>query len=690
MVKFEKMKTVIKILDMKNTGLLIFLAVLCLTACSDAVQQKTNYPGNRAPLQKEAFIELPLGSITPSGWLREMLISQKNGATGHLDELYPEVMGQRNGWLGGDGDQWERGPYWIDGLLPLAYILDDEELKDKVKPWIEWSLASQREDGYFGPEKNYGYEPGLQRDNCRDWWPKMVMLKVMMQYYSATGDDRVIDFMARYFHYQLENLDEFPLDNWSFWSRFRGGDNMMAVYWLYNITGDAELLELGDKLYRQTEPYAGIFLARDKLTRSGTIHAVNLAQGLKTPVVYWQADPDPAYLEATRCALEDLRRFHGYPVGMFSGDEDIHGNDPTQGIELCSIVEFMFSLETMYKITGNPVYADLLEKVAYNALPAQVDAGFINRQYFQQVNQVRLSPGMKNFDVNHDGLDNCFGFLTGYPCCTSNMHQGWPKFTQNLWYATRDNGVAVSQYAPSEVEMLVADSVLVNITEDTAYPFEETVRFTVSGLERPAEFSFSMRIPGWSDGAQVSVNGEPADASPDSRGMVTVTRRWCVGDTVVLEFVPRINLTEWHENAVSVERGPLVYALKMDCREKKVSHGDRVQGLWHYEHEPASPWNYALIQCPEDSLEKHYVFKVHEDKVSGLYPWSEDAAPVSIVTRALTIPSWKEYNGMAGPLPYSIMYGLETGGERLVELIPYGCTTLRITEFPVKGEHSAE
>ena len=89
-------------------------------------------------------------------------------------------------------------------------------------------------------------------------------------------------------------------------------------------------------------------------------------------------------------------------------------------------------------------------------------------------------------------------------------------------------------------------------------------------------------------------------------------------------------------------------------------------------------------------MEQHYEVIVHEDKVNGLSPWSEEAAPISIMTRALTVPSWKEYNNMAGPLPYSIMYGLETGEERMIELIPYGCTTLRITEFPIKGKHSAE
>lgn len=109
-----------------------------------------------------------------------MLVRQKEGLSGNLDRLYPLVMGPTNGWLGGDGDQWERGPYWIDGLLPLAYILDDAELIAKVKPWIEWTLASQKENGYFGPDTDYENTiVGIQRNNCGDWWPKMVMLKVM-------------------------------------------------------------------------------------------------------------------------------------------------------------------------------------------------------------------------------------------------------------------------------------------------------------------------------------------------------------------------------------------------------------------------------------------------------------------------------------------------------------------------------
>ena len=159
--------------------LLLIIGAVTLYSHVWALHTPECHSNNRYPLVRKPYMELPLGSIKARGWLLEMLQRQRNGASSQMDVLYPEVMGARNGWLGGDGDQWERGPYWIDGLLPLAYILDDKEMKAKIQPWIEWSLASQREDGYFGPAKDYTPEFGLQRDNSSDWWPRMVILKIM-------------------------------------------------------------------------------------------------------------------------------------------------------------------------------------------------------------------------------------------------------------------------------------------------------------------------------------------------------------------------------------------------------------------------------------------------------------------------------------------------------------------------------
>ena len=139
---------------------------------------------DRAPLAPSAFYSLPLGSIRPKGWLKGQLEIQANGLSGHLDETWADV-GPNSGWLGGTGESWERGPYFLDGLLPLAYLLDDSRLKAKAQRYVDWTLSHQAPDGMIGPAAN------------NDWWPRMVMLKVLTQYHEATNDARVIPVMDR-------------------------------------------------------------------------------------------------------------------------------------------------------------------------------------------------------------------------------------------------------------------------------------------------------------------------------------------------------------------------------------------------------------------------------------------------------------------------------------------------------------
>ena len=669
--------------------ILILLGVLMLTSASSFAQ---DYISNRAPLLESRYMELPLGAIKPDGWLKLQLQAQVTGLTGHLDEVYPNVVGKRNAWLGGDGDAWERGPYWIDGLLPLAYILDDETLKAKAQVWVEAILGSQKEDGYFGPDIDRDPEPGLQRNNSHDWWPKMVALKIIKQYYMATKDERVIPFLDKYFRYQLKMLPKYPLDNWTFWGAQRGGDNLEVVLWLYNLTGEKYLLELGELIHKQSTKWSEIFYDGTMLRTQNSMHCVNLGQGFKEPVVYYQQSKDPFFLEAMRRGEKTIHDYLGLPTGLWAGDELINYGDPVRGSELCTAVEMMFSLEEMLRITGDPHWADYLERVAYNALPTQANDAYTARQYFQQTNQIECSRNtMRVFSTPHDDTDQVFGILNGYPCCTTNMHQGWPKFTQNLWYATEDGGLAALVFAPSTVEAIVADGVKVNVKEETFYPFDETVKMTVNFPEKKvkgARFPIKFRIPSWCAEPVVKVNGEKVSQTVVAGEIVSLRRNWVKGDVVTVELPMEISCGQWFDRAAVIERGPLVYALKLQEKwtRKEFKPEERVRyGDWYYEVTTPDKWNYCLSR--QDISEKNLTekFKVVRTGIdTSLYPWNVENAPLVIKCTGRELLDWKAYRGSAGQIPFFTQQGRNVGEEETIELIPYGCTTLRITEFPVR------
>ena len=623
------------------------------------------------------YSELPLGAIRADGWLLEQLQRQASGLTGHLDEVYPQVMGPSNAWLGGDGDAWERGPYWIDGLLPLAWILDDATLKEKASVWVESILASQRPDGNIGPAEDHPFVYGLQRGKSQDWWPRMVALKILKQYYLATSDKRVTDCLTKYFHYQLQTLPEKPLDYWSDWGAWRGADNIEVVLWLYGITADQSLLQLAELIHSQTKDWTSMFASGSIFSTQNSVHCVNLAQGFKAPAVWWQYSHDAAELQSLAAAAESIRHTVGLPTGLWAGDEQLHWGDPVRGSELCTAVEMMFSLEDILRITGAPSWADWLERVAFNALPAQVDEGFTAKQYYQQTNQISCTRGWREFSTPHDGTDVLFGTLNGYPCCLSNMHQGWPKFTQNLWYSTPDGGLAALVYAPSAVTAKVAGGVEVTINETTDYPFRESIGFTIGFTKKcrsKASFPLRFRIPGWCSAAQVSINGEPVDA-PVSGGIILLDRTWKRGDVVELTFPMNLQTEEWYDRALTVVRGPLVYALKMEENRTWLPFAghDSLYGPGAWEVTSGTPWNYCIMR---DSFTPE-ACTVTENPVPA-YPWTSSAAPVSITIPARTLPHWTDIGSVA----YFTEDGFDAGPETRIELIPYGCTTLRITCFP--------
>ena len=630
---------------------------------------------SRTPLARVPYAPLPLGSVRARGWLAEQLRLMADGLAGQLDVHYP-LVGPNNAWLGGAGDTWERGPYWLDGLVPLAYTLSDAPGDDarraallaKAKPWLEHALASQRADGYFGPPDDEGRgrdADGVQRANSADWWPRMVMLKVLQQHHDATGDPRVPPFMACYFAYQRAQLPARPLNHWTQWAQHRGGENQASVLWLYDRTGDPALLDLARLLQAQTSDWTGGFAQEGPPSN----HGVNVAMGVKQPAIAYLLDGDARRLAAVDHGLAFLRRDHGQITGMFSGDEPLHGTDPVQGTELCTVVELMYSLETLVRVTGGVAHADHLERVAYNALPAHVTRDYMARQYFQQPNQVLIDRNVSRFVQQNDGTSHLMGLLTGYPCCTVNMHQGWPKFVHALWLASADGGLAAMTYGPSVARVTVS-GVAVEVEQATAYPFEDEVRIVVRP-ERPVAFPLHLRVPAWAEGASVRVNGRPGPAAVPGQ-VVRIARTWRTGDVVALQLPARVRTSAWHRGFAGVERGSLVFALPVGEDWRRIGE---VGGVPTHEVHPTTAWNYAL--------EARGPLRAERGSALALRPWTAAAAPLVVQARGRRVPGWQRYDAIDGTLPHSPVATAEP--EETLRLVPYGCTTLRLSEFPVVG-----
>ncbi|WP_277979108.1 beta-L-arabinofuranosidase domain-containing protein [Sphingomonas phyllosphaerae] len=642
-----------------------------LHAAPRAVAGAAPLTQNRAPLAPQPFQPLPTGAIRPAGWLRRQLEIQARGMGGRLDETWPDV-GANSGWLGGTGESWERGPYFVDGLLPLAWQLDDPALKAKAQRFVEWTLASQRPDGMFGPASN------------DDWWPRMVMLKVLTQYHELTGDPRVLGLMTAYFAHQLKALPARPLKDWG---KFRWQDQLVSVIWLYNRTGDASLLELAALLKRQGYDWQGLFadypyrtktskqaIGLDKPDIPGevpeglkdpalSVHGVNNAQALKVSPVWSVVSGDAADRAAIQRQLGALDRYHGLPIGIYSADEHLAGRSPSQGVELCAIVEAMYSLEQALAITGDAGLADRIERLAYNALPATFTDDMWAHQYDQQPNQVRCVHGPGPWTTNGPE-SNMFGLEPHFGCCTANFHQGWPKLTTHLWMASVDGGLAATLYAPCTVATRVRD-VPVTLRQETDYPFRHAIDIAVEPA-RPLTFPIRLRVPGWSQQTTVLVNGAAQSVLPDG-GFVRIEREWRAGDRIELAFTSRPRAVVTPEGWTSFEDGALVFALPIEEKWTKV----RRRGLTaDWEIRPASRWAFGVTGDP--SIERI-------ERAVGPVPFSRRSPAVVLSMRLVPVSGWDIVDGAAAPPPATVE---PSGDARTIVLIPYGAPKLRITAFP--------
>ena len=619
---------------------------------------------NRAPLQDAPMHALPLGSVRAQGWLLTQLQLQRDGLTGHAEAVLPDV-GPNSAWLGGDGEAWEKGPYYLKGLVPLAYTLDNPELKARAQKWIEAILNSQREDGFFGPKQN------------DDWWPRMVASYVIRDYGEATGDARVVPFLTKYHRHMADHIDARPLRDWG---KARAGDQIDTIFWNYNRSGDAFLLTLADTLAKQAYPWREIQI-ENKFMEFGEDfhpkHGVNVPQALKMPVVYSQRSKDKADADSYNLGVANLNRDHGLSAGINSGTEFLAGRSSTQGIETCSIVERMLSDETAIRITGDARIGDDLETMAYNALPAALSTSIHQHVYYTLPNNVTAPRGGAGFNQDYDN-GRTPAPISGFPCCCYNFHMGWPKFAQNSWAATQDGGLAIIAYAPTKVTAGVGtgQKTPVTWTQTTDYPFADTVTLTLTAPAK-AQFPLKLRVPGWCDAAEFKINGKVQPRAKAGTWAI-FNREWAPGDVVTARFPMLPRVLSGVNDSVSVRHGALIYALKINENWEILDKG-KVPGFDAYRVTPESPWNYALALTGKLSDFDFFPGKPTAN------PFDPKQTPVKMTVRARRLPEWTLAPNKVVALdppnsPVASSQPVET-----VTLVPFGSQMLRVTNFPVIG-----
>jgi hypothetical protein len=475
------------------------------------------------------------------------------------------------------------------------------------------------------------------------------------------------------------HIDARPLFNWG---KFRWFESLIAIYWMYERTGEGWLLELAVKLHAQGFNWIDFFrrwpltqpTAKGKWTYMG--HVVNNAMAVKAPALWWRLSGEERDRAMVREMIRLQDKYHGQATGMFTGDECFAGLNPSQGTELCAVMEYLYSLEILLSVTGEPEFADRLEKIAFNALPATFSPDMWSHQYDQQVNQVECSIKEGRLWTTNGPDSNIFGLEPNYGCCTANLSQGWPKFASHLWMrSVADGGLAVAAYAPCVVRT-VLDGVKVELEVETLYPFREEITIHVR-VEEPVRFPIHLHIPGWAEGAHLFL-GQESPVNLAAASYHRLERSWRGGERITLRLPMRARASRRYHNALTVERGPLVYALKLGEEWKRINADQPNRELPHGDWEvyPTTDWNYAL-DLNEETVESDIQFDEH---AVGEMPFSPDRAPVSGRVRGVRIPEWILENGSAGEIPHS---PVRAEGPLLeLTLIPYGCTNLRIAEFP--------
>ena len=639
------------------------------TAVASGAEAATTSPyvTNRSPLQAEAFVRLPPGAVRAAGWLATQLDHQLHGLNGRYPEVSHFLQYDSTGWIHPAQVGWEEVPYWLRGFVDLGYVTGDSAAQATADRWITGVVATQSADGFFGPT---ALRTSL--NGHADFWPHMPMLHAVRAHAEFTGDARYPTFLTKFFTFVNAQPTSVFTDGWG---NTRWGDTIDVVYWLYNRTGDSFLLDLVRKIHANAANWTGGVV---------NLHNVNFAQGFREPAQYGVLSGAAGDRTASYRNYDTVQAGYGqFPGGGFAGDENARPGygDPRQGFETCGIVEYMMSHEILTRITGDPLWGDRIEELAFNSLPAALDPAGLVTHYVTSANSIDLDNVAKSMGQfqNNWAMQSFRPGVDQYRCCPHNYGMGWPYYTEEMWLGTPDGGLCAALYGPSTVTAKVAGGTSVTVTETTGYPFADTITLKIT-VGTPTAFPLSLRIPGWCAAPVLKVNGSTVTSGAGPR-YARIARTWAGGDTVTLQLPLKATVKTWpnQHNAASVQVGALSFALKLTenwVRTGSVARVDGGSGTWpEYDVHTTSAWNYGLV--PGAALTVTASGNLTD-------PFTPANAPLTLTTSGQKIDAWLADGQHVittlqdGPVASSAPV------EQLT-LIPMGAARLRITSFPQTG-----
>ncbi len=609
-----------------------------------------------------AFEEVPVSAIRPKGHLEEFLKRQAGGLTGHPEKLgypfdtkmwegplerivFPEGVyhGEDEPKDCEDEEFWKSGMWWpyeqtayqLDGMARVAQFVDAPALDAVVGRNLDWvySHANPANGDLFA---SLSASPSQ--------WPVAVLFRAAAAYAEKHGDwDRLVRAFAA--HYDGKK------DVRAQW----GGRDMLNIEGMLKVmefTGDRSLLADAMAMYGRSWEN-GVFGKKRHVIQ----HGVSLAEALKLPCILFLHTGDKALLDQARTAVENVYAMDEQADGLFSCNEYTSGRDPRQGHETCVTADMMWTLGYFLQADGDVRMADRMERIAYNALPGSCTKDFRRHQYLSSVNQAVCGPFAQSAHFNYGEAAWRQYRRSHFPqCCTGNISRSMPSFVRRMWLKAKADGAPVAMlYGPSEYDG-EQDGANYTIVEDTRYPFEDKVRFTLKS-DRPLAVTLRCRIPGWCD-------------SPDAGRLVERTLE--TGATLALRLPVKLSLESdrnWHW----IRRGALTFSFVPPATVTEDEPGDPFTGL-RIMPKPGE-WNYAF-----DLAEARAAVagaKVSFRKVD--YPFETPSMVVKLPVRR--IREWQvleEGRFMPDP-PLS---ATPTGERAEIAFVPYATTLQRITCLP--------